>query len=214
MSAHKQITGVHVPTIKTTKLHHSVSLEKHVKGVVKAFKGRKIGSGAFAIVYRSLMPSKANVVMKVGYCNKIDKDAYFDYLKQIILKQPSNSLVPRIHSVEVFKGKDRYDDWSYAYVVVMERLIKYFNVSNKVASSSLSRYGLTSTYDLMLNGKGDKALKQLVRKDQTGDLKPILRPLKRLMCKHGEDLHHGNVMWRATGHKRVPYQLVITDPVA
>jgi len=203
-----------VERIKMTTLPSNVGLEDHVRKVIKQFKGRRIGSGAFAIVYRSQIPSNSNLVMKVAYCDRIKKDAYFDYLKTVVLKQPSNSLVPRVKSVEVFKGQDRYGDISYAYVVIMERLVEYSNVGNKIAEKVLSHYGLRSTYDLLVTDKNARQLNALASKDKSGELKPILRPLKRLMCKHGEDLHHGNVMWRKTGLKRLPYQLVITDPVA
>lgn len=194
--------------IKRTRLFGDAYLRDVIAQRVKAFKGRRCGHGLYADVYGS--SSRKRLVMKVGISDSVDTDAYFDYVKSVVLKQPSNPLVPKIEAIEVITSPSGREQ---AYLITMERLLKWDDIPMVYRDKGLEACGLTEIYQFDTTRNDDEDLKESVKLDMTGGLKPLVRSLRRVMNRHHPDLHYGNVMWRKTRSRRVPYQLVLTDPV-
>lgn len=170
----------------------------------------RIGSGAFAHAY-STSKKKGKIVTKIGICEvHHKKDPYLTYLREIVLKQQGNPIVPKVYGVTIVHIKYR-DDWTdrvikgYCYIVKMERLEPFKKISRNVARKELWRHGLSEIDDL------DNPV-QSAQTDLTGNLAKIAKRLHKLMDRHAPDIHNGNVMWRTRKGKRP--QFVITDPVA
>lgn len=196
--------------IKRTRLTGGASLMDAIELRVKAFKGRRCGHGLYADVYGSTSRDRKSVVMKVGTTSRVDSDAYFDYVKSVVLKQPSNPLVPKIEAVEIITSSSGCEQ---AYVVVMERLLKWDDIPMMHRDKGLEACGLLDIYQFDTTRNTHEDLKESLEYDTTGGLRPLVRSLRRVMDRHHPDLHYGNVMWRKTRSRRVPYQLVLTDPV-
>lgn len=172
---------------------------------------KQIGSGAFATVYGR---DDEDVVYKFGVCNatRFDDDAYISYLRDVVAKYPGNPLLPKIDSVDLFTLNYRYSNerrivmTDMVYIVRMEKLIPFGKMKADIVARELWKHGARETYDF-------ENAEFTARFDSTGNFRIISRALMKLMNRHSEDIHEGNVMWRKDGRRKSGHHLVITDPV-
>lgn len=156
------------------------------------------GSGCFGTVY-----SKGDIAVKFGPYNS--NTAYLDYVREVTKAKEESPWLPRIDAFYDCRSKNGYR-W---FVVQLERLEDgedsddfdtHYDTVRELEAAALStvcRYGSAAYI---------RKLRNELESKQKGT-KPLLRMLKKLLNKHTQDLHTGNVMRRKNG------EFVVTDPV-
>lgn len=163
-------------------------VDDHVDALIKKHNLKSIGRGIFGETFGSKTNSRvAFKVVKFGKCDRLNQDAYYNYLTKIVLKQQTNPLVPRVKTVEKMYVNKRVA----GYIVKMERLTRLYNVPERQLNKAYNMVGIESLNDLMLRDENKTIC--IVARDKTGGMKRLVRPLMALFRSHGEDIHGGNV---------------------
>lgn len=194
-----------IPGISRTKLSYDDYVNQ-----LRSQGYRLLGYGAFAQVYAK--KGEKNVI-KIGYVDNWKYDGYLAFLKAV---DPSNSLFPKIRSVQRFYYKEKkwseifeseYEALDRYYVVEMERLVSMYKVPHKKQKEVYARHGMQNFHDLCQAGYWWTPPRFKTKRARTA-----YKILDKLYQTYDEDIHDGNVMFRQS--KTGKYELVITDPIA
>jgi hypothetical protein len=172
-----------------------------VMEIIEGMDQKRIGSGAFGVVYSE---RGSDVVYKV--CEAGSNKPYMSFVKQLSKQQQYNPFLPKVYGCAVFTSDVKGDSY---FIVVMERLNDhrpggFYDAIVKVEE----------LVDPYARGQ-DKSATNLLPGLKTVVPRPLrsavslLKRAKRSAGKNaGWDLHGGNFMMRGDN------QLVVIDPLA